>query len=70
MQVKKVIVALDITWILDGLEITILGMIASVLTEPVRDPNFSSSQIGLAGSIYIAAGLPVAYVVYTEGGQW
>lgn len=49
-----VIAALGITWVLDGLEVTIVGVIASVLTEPVSGLNFSSSQIGLAGSIYIA----------------
>ena len=48
-----VIAALGITWILDGLEVTIVGTIASVLTEPVSGLNLSSSQIGLAGSIYI-----------------
>ncbi len=48
-----VIAALGITWILDGLEVTIVGVVGSVLTKPVSGLNFSSSQIGLAGSIYI-----------------
>jgi hypothetical protein len=58
----KAIAALCITWILDGLGITIVGVIAPVLTKPVRGLNFSSPQIGLAGIIYIAAGLSVARV--------
>lgn len=48
-----VIAALGITWILDGFEVTIVGIVASVLTEPASGLNFSASQIGLAGSIYI-----------------
>lgn len=52
-----VIAALGITWILDGLEVTIVGVIASVLTEPVSGLNLSGSQIGLAGSIYIAGAI-------------
>ncbi len=52
-----VVAALGITWILDGLEVTIVGIIASVLTEPVSGLNLSASQIGLAGSIYIAGAI-------------
>ena len=49
-----VIAALGITWILDGLEVTIVGNIASRLTEPVSGLNLTSAQVGLAGGIYIA----------------
>ncbi len=49
-----VIAALGITWILDGLEVTIVGVVASVLTEPVSGLNITAGQIGLAGGIYIA----------------
>ncbi len=52
-----VIAALGITWILDGLEVTIVGVIASVLTDPASGLNLSSSQIGLAGSIYIVGAI-------------
>ncbi len=52
-----VVAALGITWILDGLEVTIVGVIASVLTEPVSGLNLSGSQIGLAGSIYIVGAI-------------
>ena len=48
-----VIMALGITWILDGLEVTIVGAIAGVLTDPVSGLALSGSQIGLAGGIYI-----------------
>ena len=49
-----VIAALGITWILDGLEVTIVGIVASVLTDPVSGLNLSAAQIGYADAIYIA----------------
>lgn len=49
-----VVMALGITWILDGLEVTVVGNIAAVLTEPSSGLNFTESQIGLAAGIYIA----------------
>jgi MFS family permease len=49
-----VVVALGITWILDGLEVTIVGNIAGRLTEPTSGLNFTEGQIGLAAGIYIA----------------
>jgi MFS family permease len=49
-----VIAALGITWILDGLEVTIVGNIAGVLVEPDSGLNLTEGQIGLAGGIYIA----------------
>jgi MFS family permease len=49
-----VIMALGITWILDGLEVTIVGNIAGVLAEPVSGLNLTEAQVGLAGGIYIA----------------
>src|SRR5579872_6383559 len=48
-----VVLALGITWILDGLEVTIVGAIGAVLKE--KDTlGLSSTEVGLAGSIYIA----------------
>jgi len=49
-----VVVALGITWILDGLEVTIVGNIAGRLTEPNSGLNLTEGQIGLAAGIYIA----------------
>ena len=48
-----VIAGLGVTWILDGLEVTIVGTISGVLASPVSEPNLTASQIGLLGSIYI-----------------
>ena len=49
-----VIAALGITWILDGLEVTMVGNIAGRLQEPVSGLNLTEGQIGNAAGIYIA----------------
>jgi MFS family permease len=48
-----VVVALGITWILDGLEVTLAGAVAGALREsPVL--RFSSRDVGFAASAYLA----------------
>jgi MFS family permease len=48
-----VVVALGITWILDGLEVTLAGTVAGALkASPVL--QFSNADVGLAGSAYLA----------------
>jgi MFS family permease len=49
-----VILALGITWVLDGLEITIQGNIADALTNPETGLGLSAGQVGYAAVIYIA----------------
>jgi hypothetical protein len=49
-----VIAALGITWILDGLEVTMVGNIADVLTDPEAGLGLTEAQVGYAGGIYIA----------------
>src|SRR5437660_5110002 len=47
-----VVVALGITWVLDGLEVTIAGSIAGALQEsPVL--HFTPAEIGLVSSAYL-----------------
>ena len=46
-----VVIGLGTVWILDGLEVTIVGAIASRLTDPDSGLGLSESQIGLAASI-------------------
>ncbi|WP_028228628.1 MFS transporter [Paraburkholderia ferrariae] len=47
-----VVVALGVTWLLDGLEVTLAGAVASALrTSPSL--HFDNTEIGLAGSAYI-----------------
>lgn len=47
-----VVFSLGITWILDGLEVTLVGAISGVLGNP-RTLGFSPAQIGLIASWYI-----------------
>jgi MFS family permease len=48
-----VVAALGITWILDGLEVTLAGSVSGALKEsPVL--KFTNTEIGLAGAAYIA----------------
>ena len=55
---RLVIAALGITWILDGLEdgleVTMVGNVAAVLTDLKSGLGLSKGQVGLAGGIYIA----------------
>ena len=48
-----VVIGLGTVWILDGLEVTIVGAIATRLTEPESGLGLSESQVGLAASIYV-----------------
>jgi MFS family permease len=51
-----VVVALGITWVLDGLEVTVAGSIAGALQEsPVL--HFSPAEVGLVGSAYLAGAI-------------
>src|SRR6516225_9842883 len=47
-----VVVALGITWILDGLEVTLAGAIAPALKESPQ-LRFSNTDVGLASSAYL-----------------
>ena len=48
-----VVIGLGTVWILDGLEVTIVGAIASRLTDPESGLGLSDSQVGLAAAIYV-----------------
>jgi MFS family permease len=47
-----VVISLGITWILDGLEVTIVGSIASQLTRP-ETVHFSDVEVAGAGTAYL-----------------
>jgi MFS family permease len=48
-----VVVALGVTWILDGLEVTLAGSVSGALKEsPVL--GFTNTEIGMAGAAYLA----------------
>src|SRR5215467_5643200 len=48
-----VVIALGITWILDGLEVTLAGAVSGALKESPR-LAFSNADVGLASSAYLA----------------
>jgi MFS family permease len=49
-----VVIGLGTVWILDGLEVTIVGAVGATLTNPASGLHLSAADIGYAGSIYIA----------------
>ena len=49
-----IVIGLGAVWILDGLEVTIVGTIASRLTEKGSGIELTESQIGQAAAIYVA----------------
>ena len=56
-----VVIALGVTWILDGLEVTIVGALGGVLQE--HDTlALSSAQLGAAASAYLAGAITGALV--------
>jgi MFS family permease len=48
----RVVIALGITWLLDGLEVTVVGSLGATLARP-EALGLSASEIGWAGSAYI-----------------
>jgi MFS family permease len=56
-----VVAALGITWIIDGLEVTLIGAVSAVLQEP-DTLHFSGTQIGLLGTAYLAGAVLGALV--------
>src|SRR5580693_1035475 len=57
---RLVIVALGITWILDGLEVTLAGALAGELKQSSA-LALSNAQVGLAGSCYLAGAVLGAF---------
>ena len=49
-----IVVGLGTVWILDGLEVTIVGSMSDALKSPDSGLGLNSSQIGLAGAVYVA----------------
>src|SRR5438128_3219825 len=56
-----VVVALGITWVLDGLEVTLAGAISPALKESPQ-LRFTNADVGLASSAYLAGGVLGALV--------
>ncbi|MDB4935426.1 MAG: sugar transporter [Labilithrix sp.] len=49
----RVVIALGITWLLDGLEVTLVGAVANVLARP-ETLHLSEAEIGASVSAYLA----------------
>jgi MFS family permease len=56
-----IVVALGVTWILDGLEVTLMGAFSGVLREP-GTLHFTSAEIGFIASCYLAGAVTGALV--------
>jgi MFS family permease len=57
----RVVIALGVTWMLDGLEVTLVGAIGPVLKEP-GTLALSDAQIGATASAYLAGAIVGALV--------
>ena len=49
-----VVIGLGTVWILDGLEVTIVGSMSAALQEEKTGLGLSSFDVGLAGAVYVA----------------
>ncbi|MGH3506981.1 MAG: MFS transporter [Nocardioidaceae bacterium] len=49
-----IVVGLGTVWILDGLEVTIVGSMSDALADPKTGLGLSSFDVGLAGAVYVA----------------
>ncbi len=49
----RVVIGLGTVWILDGLEVTMVGAVAGRLIEPGSGLNLTPGQIGIAAAIYV-----------------
>ena len=49
-----IVIGLGAVWILDGLEVTIVGSMSEALKSSDTGLGLTSAQIGLAGAVYVA----------------
>ena len=49
----RVVIALGVAWVLDGLEVTLAGSLGGVLTH-ADTLGLSAAQVGMTGSLYVA----------------
>ena len=64
-----VVWALGITWILDGLEVTLVGAVSGVLQEP-EVMNFTPAVIGFIASMYLAGAVAGSLVFGYLTDRW
>lgn len=66
---RRVVLALGITWLLDGLEVTVVGSLGAALQNP-EVLGLSAREVGLSGSAYIAGAVPGALVFGRLADRW
>ena len=64
-----IVVGLGTVWILDGLEVTIVGSMSEALKPADTGLGLSSSDIGMAGAVYVAGACIGALVLRPADGQ-
>src|SRR5690349_892652 len=50
----RIVIGLGTVWILDGLQVTVVGSIAPRMTDPGSGIDLSTADVGLAGALYVA----------------
>jgi MFS family permease len=50
----RIVIGLGTVWILDGIQVTVVGAIAPRMTEPGSGIEITSAGVGLAGALYVA----------------
>ncbi|MFT3720902.1 MFS transporter [Pseudorhodoferax sp.] len=65
----RVVLALGVAWVLDGLEVTLVGSLGGVL-ERGDTLALSASQIGLAGSLYVGGAVLGALLFGRMADRW
>jgi MFS family permease len=65
----RVVLALGVTWLLDGLEVTVVGSLGAALQRP-EVLGLSVREVGLSGSAYIAGAVPGALVFGRLADRW
>src|ERR1700742_4548129 len=50
----RIVIGLGTVWILDGLQVTIVGAIAPRMTEPGTGIDITAAGVGLSGALYVA----------------
>ena len=65
----RVVIALGVAWILDGLEVTLVGSIGGVLERP-DTLGLSAAQIGGTGSLYVGGAVLGALVFGRLADRW
>jgi MFS family permease len=65
----RVVIALGVTWILDGLEVTLAGAVAGALKESPA-LRLSNADIGLAGAAYVLGAVSGALLFGWLADRW